>query len=346
MRPSAAIMPFRDVFGHRRLVSLLARAVPREALPPSLILSGPEGVGKRLVATAAAQALNCTNRQHFPIAGPEAVDACGTCAACVRIARGVHPDVFVVAPGETGSIKVDAIREVVERAAYRPFEGRRRVLLIDDAEAMMPPAQNALLKTLEEPPSGSIFMLVTSRPDALLPTVQSRCPRLRFWPLSAEEVAAVLIRGGVDPSGARAVAAASGGSVSQALEASAGDLEVLREVAAGALAHAATSLDPRRRLEAAKDLVTKSGSGLASERAQLAAELTVMAALLRDVEARMAQGERAALANPEAGSMLRSLDAFRGERGVHAFAAIDEALLALEGNASAKTVADWLMLRL
>src|SRR5262245_48677261 len=118
-------MPFRDVIGHRRLVALLARSVERGTLPPSTIFAGPGGVGKRLVATATAQALNCvTPAQPF--------DACGTCAACTRIARGVHPDVLVVEPGDTGSIKIDHVREIVDRAAYRPFEGRRRAVIIDD----------------------------------------------------------------------------------------------------------------------------------------------------------------------------------------------------------------------
>ena len=70
-----------------------------------------------------------------------------------------------------GSIKIDQVRDVIDRAGYRPFEGRRRVVIIDEADALVPQAQNALLKTLEEPPSASVFMLVTSRPDALLPTV-------------------------------------------------------------------------------------------------------------------------------------------------------------------------------
>src|SRR6266446_4871037 len=189
-------MPFRDVIGHRRLVALLARGVHRESLPPSLILSGPSGIGKRLVAFATAQALNCT----APLPGGSSpsgdvseasleADACGMCAACARIARGVHPDVLLVEPGDSGAIKIDQVRDIVDRAAYRPFEGRRRAVIIDEADALMPAAQNALLKTLEEPPPSSVFMLVTSRPDMLLATVQSRCPRLRFRPLGADDVA-------------------------------------------------------------------------------------------------------------------------------------------------------------
>src|SRR6266511_886981 len=193
-------MPFRAITGHRPLLELLARATARGTLPPSLIFAGPEGVGKRLTATALAQALNCEHpieygRQKTEDGKQEAGnDACGECAACKRIARGVHADVLTIEPGETGSIKLDQVREAIDRSAYRPFEGRRRLVVIDEADALLPEAQNALLKTLEEPPSGSVFVLITSRPDVLLPTVRSRCQRLRFGSLTAAEVADVLIR--------------------------------------------------------------------------------------------------------------------------------------------------------
>ena len=95
----------------------------------------------------------------------------------------MHPDVLVVEPGDSGSIKIEQVRDVVDRARYRPFEGRRRVVIIDEADALVAAAQNALLKTLEEPPPSSVFILVTARPDVLLPTVRSRCPQLRFRPL-------------------------------------------------------------------------------------------------------------------------------------------------------------------
>src|SRR6202158_3085947 len=237
-------MPFRHVIGHRRLVALLARAVHRESLPPSLILSGPNGIGKRLVASATAQALNCTvplAAVFSPSTGVSdpslEVDACGKCAACTRIARGVHPDVLLVEPGDSGSIRIDQARDIVDRAAYRPFEGRRRAVIVDEADALMPAAQNALLKTLEEPPSASVFMLVTSRPDMLLATVQSRCPRLRFRPLGAHDVAAVLMRRGRREDEARAIAATAGGSIARALEGSAGELVEARGVAGRVLAH-------------------------------------------------------------------------------------------------------------
>ena len=192
MRSVGSAVPFRDIIGHRKLVTLLSRSIARGSLPPSLILSGPSGVGKRLAATATAQALNCLNpvrpSSTDSTAEPIPYDACGACAACSRIARGVHPDVSVLEPNEKGNIRIDPVREVIDRAGYRPFEGRRRVAIIDHADGLERAAQNALLKVLEEPPSGSVFLLVTAYPDLLLPTVRSRCPQLRFRPLTVNEV--------------------------------------------------------------------------------------------------------------------------------------------------------------
>jgi DNA polymerase-3 subunit delta' len=344
-------MPFRDVIGHRTLVSLLARSIARGSLPPSLIFAGPLGVGKRLTALAVAQTLNCLSVRLKPDSTtdvrqtPDAtldIDACGKCAACTRIARGVHPDVLLIEPGDSGSIKIDPIRDAIDRSSYRPFEGRRRVVIVDEADALVAQAQNALLKTLEEPPSASIFILVTSRPDALLPTVLSRCPRLRFGRLEPSEVAAALITQGRPEREARAVAAAADGSIAQALEASAGDLVESREVAARVLLQVAATADPRRRLESAKDLLPKT-STTAADRDQLARYLRAMASLVRDVALLGAGGDAAALANPDAEPELGRLAAFRGQRAIDVFAAIDRALLALQRNVGIKTIVDWVV---
>src|SRR6185436_3393411 len=120
---------------------LLARAVAGGTLPPSLLFAGPSGIGKRLTAIAVAQALNCTespvasrqssvaSRQSPVDSRQSSVDACGVCAACTRIARGVHPDVLIIEPGDTGAIKIEQVRDIVDQAGYRPFEGRRRVVI-------------------------------------------------------------------------------------------------------------------------------------------------------------------------------------------------------------------------
>ena len=340
-------MPFRDVVGHVRLVDLLARSIAGSTLPPSLLFGGPAGVGKQLTALAVAQALNCTNMTKGSGLGAQgSIDACGTCAACTRIARGVHPDVLLVSPNDNGNIRIEPVRDAIDRSQYRPFEGRRRVVIIDAADALVHQAQNALLKTLEEPTPSSVFILVSARPDMLLPTVLSRCPQLRFRPLSAADIAIALMARGHNETEARAVAATADGSFAQALQASAGELVQSRDLAQRVLAQAAAQNDPARRIEGAKELVAKGPSG-ASERDQLATHLRAMAVLLRDVEVVSTGADERTLANADVRPALERLSAaYRGERGTRAFAAVDRALSALQRNAGVKLVADWLVLQL
>jgi DNA polymerase-3 subunit delta' len=347
-------VPFRTIVGHRRLIALLSRAIARDTLPPSLLLAGPAGVGKRLTAIAIAETVNCLAPRRGGSSDPlpaeeltPGTDACGECAACRRIQRGVHPDVLLIEPGDSGSIKVDQVREAIDRANYRPFEARRRVVIVDEADALMPAAQNALLKTLEEPPSASIFLLVSSLPDALLGTVRSRCPRLRFAPLHASEVAEVLMRDrGYSEADARAAAADSDGSVGRALSAGAADLTAARDDAEQLLAQAMRIADPVRKVDAAKNLTGRKGTP-ASERDQLAACLRALASLLRDVGLLASRADPSTLANADLQAELsRVAGAIGGERSARAYAAVDRALAALERNASPKVVADWLVLQL
>ncbi len=328
-------MPFKEIVGHTRVVTLLSNAIARETLPPAILFAGPAGVGKRRTAMAVAQALNCS------------ADACGTCSVCVRIARGAHPDVLVVEPGDSGSIKIEQIRDVVDRSNYRPFEGRRRAVIVDRADAMGEDAQNALLKTLEEPPSATIFILVTSAPDTLLPTVLSRCSRMRFGALSADEVSRVLVRDHeYDEKDARAAAADADGSVGRALDASSVDMTEARDVAQKILTLAARVSDPSRRLEAAKGLVPKK-EPVAVERVYMAACLRSMASLLRDVGILAAQADARLLANMDLQGDLQGLaSAFDSRRTHRAFAAVDEALGALTQNVNPKVVTNWLVLQL
>jgi DNA polymerase-3 subunit delta' len=358
-RPSGAICwggPCRDVIGHRRLITLLSRAIAHETLPPALLFAGPSGVGKRRTAVALAQALNCLQ----PIvrsAGasalatahdtPVELDACGTCASCRRIERRVHPDILILEPGDTGTIKVDDVREIITASNYRPFEARRRVAIVDEADAMLGAAQNALLKTLEEPPSASIFILVSSMPDALLPTVLSRCSRLRFGPLTPGEVTdALTTLHEYSETDARAAAIEAEGSVGRALEMQSADLVEAREAAQRLLDQMARTPDPARRIDVAKDLTSQKGSP-AAEREQLASSLRALSSLLRDLGILASGGDARLLANADLQPALqRLLTVFNGERSHRAFSAVDAALAALERNASPKIVADWLVLQL
>ena len=328
-------MPFADVIGHRHLVDLLRQAVARKRVPQSLLFAGPEGVGKRAVAVALAQAVNCPAAREG--------DACGTCQTCRRIAAGTHSDVVLLDAGGEASIKIKALRErVLDAVGYRPFEGARRVFIVDPADEMTVEAQDALLKTLEEPPASALLVLVTAYPDTLMPTVQSRCRRLRFGPLAEADVARVLEGRGVPAAKARAMAAVSGGSVARALasedDAAGGD----REAALGVLraARGATVM-PRLKASAA---LAQHGSKR-RDRQALDARLIALASLTRDVAA-IASGARVPLANVDLTSPLQELaGAFDPDRADAAYEAIVEARRALDRNASPKIVADWLAVR-
>jgi DNA polymerase-3 subunit delta' len=337
-------VPFRTIAGHPRLLSLLARVIARDTMPPAMLLAGPVGVGKRLTAIAIAQAINCLQPQSRD--GLER-EACGECASCRRIARGIHPDVIVVEPGDTGSIKIEQLRDVIERSQYRPFEGRRRVVIVDEADAAGDDAQSALLKTLEEPPSASVFILVSSMPDALLPTVLSRCPRLRFGPLTPNEVARVLVQEhGYSEHDARVAAAESDGSIGRALQAQSDDLAQARDAAQHLLEETARSSDPVRRINLARELTEAKGSP-GEERNRLAVRLRSLGSLLRDLGIIATRADRQMLANTDLEKPLEQLaSSYDARRSMQAFAAVDRALAALDRNASPKVVADWLLLEL
>jgi DNA polymerase III subunit delta' len=330
-------MPLRTIVGHRHLVDLLMRAVARGRVPQSLLFAGPDGVGKHAVAIALAQAVNCPRRGE---AGRAQDDACGECATCQRIARGQHSDVTVVDQGGEASIKIRMLRtRVLEVVGFRPFEARHRVYVIDPADEMTEEAQDALLKTLEEPPPAAIFILVTAYPDTLSPTIQSRCRRLRFGPLAEADVARVLAeRAGLDRAKARALAGASGGSVSRALAEETGDLADDRDAALALIASTKDrAIGPRLRAAAA---LAQHGSKR-RDRDALGARLSIVASLIRDLGA-LSAGVSDGLANADLEDTLRRLaPAFDARRLANAFGIVTEAQDALTRNASPKIVADW-----
>ena len=347
-------MPFRDILGHTATIGLLSRAVSAGTLPPSLILGGPDGVGKRLTALAVAQALNCLDPVRpapwpAPSTGePLPLDACGVCPACRRIARLTHPDVQVIQPGETGTIRIDAVREIVRQVGFKPFEARRRVVVFDSAESLLADSQDALLKTLEEPPPGSVLLLVTAQAGALLPTVRSRCPTVRFGPLPVADVTAWLMgQAGLGEPEARAVAAIAQGSLGAAgrLADEAAGAESHRTAARRVLEQLARAGDARARLGSTREIVGKGRGSGASERESLARYLQALAALVRDVGLLSTRADTASVVNADLLPALQALvPHYPTDRALRAFAAVDRALDALERNASPKTVADWIVL--
>jgi DNA polymerase III subunit delta' len=343
-----APMTLREIIGHRRLTTLIARAIARESLPPTLLFAGPPGVGKWAVARAAAQAVNCTDPiKPGDLAPYLEIDACGKCRTCDRVARGVHVDVNMLEPDDRASIKIDPVREVLSKVSYRPFEGRLRVVLIRDADALQTEAQNSLLKSLEEPPPGTMFILTTAVPGVLLPTVRSRCMRLRFGHLTAAEVSAGLLRDHeYDEADARAAAPLADGSLGQALALIDNDLSMFRELAMALLQHSANRSDSPSRVQAASALHTGS-SKKERTREDVAIVLRLMASMLRDLEAINAGADRSVLANPLLTGDLEALArAYSGDRARTAFGSVDRALTALERNAGIKVVTEWLAVQM
>jgi DNA polymerase-3 subunit delta' len=185
----------------------IARVVSSDEVAHAWLLLGPPGSGKRLTAQAMAAALNC----------PEAPGTgCGECSTCLRTLRRRHPDVHHVVP-EGPLIPVDVIREsVIPEAVRSPFEGRRKVFIIEEADRMNDPAQNALLKTLEEPQPDTVFILITDKEEDLLETIRSRCRVVRLEAVSEERIVQMLLTEGVSESEAHLAARLSDGDVERA----------------------------------------------------------------------------------------------------------------------------------
>ena len=161
------------VVGQDRVIALLRRAIERGRVPHAYLFSGPPGAGLVDTALALAAAINCRAQPG---------EGCGACDACEKIAGGIHPDVVtLVREGAAQIVPIENVRnQVLARMGIPPHEGLVRVFIIEEASAMQPAAANALLKTLEEPPRRTLFVLCTSAPEQLLPTIRSRCQRVRF----------------------------------------------------------------------------------------------------------------------------------------------------------------------
>ena len=211
-------MPFRDCIGHHTSIAFLQAAVNHKRLAHAYLFHGEEAIGKRLTALRLAQALSCERPSD---AGD--LDSCGTCRSCRQIEAYTHPDFFVIEPDPeqaTRQIKIEQVRQIEHQIMYRPLIGERKICLIDDADRMTIGAANALLKTLEEPPEHSLFLVISSRPAALPATIRSRCQALRFLtPARTQVEAALILKNEIPPADARFLAILSEGRLGEALTA-------------------------------------------------------------------------------------------------------------------------------
>jgi DNA polymerase-3 subunit delta' len=227
MTPDSETCRLWDIVGAERPVATLRRMIEADQVPHALLVSGPPQVGKGRLALELACALNCEGSD---------------CRQCARIRGGKHADVEVVAPGgitlhastdnpRERSITIAQIRRLQMLATTHPYEGRRRVFIIDPADAMTNDAADAFLKTLEEPGSFVNFILVSSRPQLLSETIRSRCRSLEIPPLPVAELQAWLTETQeLPPEQAATLARMAQGRVGRALEAVAeGDAFALRQ---------------------------------------------------------------------------------------------------------------------
>jgi DNA polymerase-3 subunit delta' len=212
-------MSLAEIIGQEKAIRILTGVLERKRLASSYIFCGEPGIGKKLTALNFAKALNCLKDRKdsdalsvmrnellppqpplarggitgepFQDSSPithhasriKAFDACDQCESCLKINSGSHPDLLLVAP-EDRQIKIDEIRLIDDALSFRPFEGRKKIVIVDDADTMNIAAANAFLKTLEEPPGDSVLVLISSRPDRLPATIRSRCSRVNFFALS------------------------------------------------------------------------------------------------------------------------------------------------------------------
>lgn len=204
-----ALHTFSEIRGHRSQIAALQRLCSAGRHGHAYLFEGPEGVGKDTVAQAFLQRLACLE------ATPDSVDPCGRCRSCVAAGRGEHPDLTRL-KRDGAKIKIEQVRAMQQRLRYEPVLGRIKGVILEDAELLGEEAANALLKTLEEPWPGVVFVLVTGKPQLLLETIRSRCQVLRFAELSPADLTALLVLEGQAPETAAIAALLAEGSMREA----------------------------------------------------------------------------------------------------------------------------------
>ena len=172
---------FETMYGQQLLRETLRRTLAGGETGHAYLFSGPPGSGKKTLSLLLAQGLNCT----------EPDPPCGQCLSCRKSASGNHPDLYRLLP-QGASLKIEQLREIRESLYYRPMEGTRKICIIEDADLLTAPAANSLLKILEEPPARLVFILLSTRPWSLPPTILSRCASFTLKPLLPQEMAALL----------------------------------------------------------------------------------------------------------------------------------------------------------
>lgn len=324
-----------ELIGQAPVAERLARMVAARRVPHALLFTGPPSVGKHTAARLFAQALLCPNA-----AG---ADPCGLCSSCVSIQNGALRADLRELSAEEPKLKIDAVREAVRALQSGSVGGGRKLLIIPDAERMNVAAQNALLKTLEEPPGEAVLILSSARPQLLLTTVRSRCQQLRFSPVPISEVAAELSRRrGMSAGEAQLAATLTGGAFGPALS-----LEMEPLLAARAQIEAwDRRLSPPAGADTPAEAIAVAAE-LSEDRSQMLGQLQIWQSWLRD-QIILAAGAEVPLGHADRQEALADGAARGLSELVRRSEALAEAIRSLElpFNYQARLIADNLCLRL
>jgi DNA polymerase-3 subunit delta' len=341
---------FSKLTGNERVKEILRRMLAAGRVPGALLLTGEDGIGKKLFALEVAKALNC--RQ--PV-GEEACDACSSCKRIGQIALpaaddkeahkkiiwSAHPDVGL-ARAYNRAILVDAMRDLEREANFRPFEGRARVLIIEDADKLNEASSNALLKTLEEPPATSYLILLTSRPAALLPTIRSRCQAIRFSPLAPAEIEERLLGDKglkLSAEDARLLAAVARGSIGRARASDLDNYRQRREAMLDVLNALALTGDRARLLRASEELTD------AKRKEEYEPRLEVLETLIHDAWSLALDAKAERLVHRDLAAQLKKIAArVSSRRAARWLSQIETHRRGLEVNINRKVATDALFL--
>lgn len=202
-------MDFKEIIGHEKQIESLKNSIRRGTVSHSYLFEGEEGLGKKLVAHAFSKALLCESGQDEP---------CNVCNSCIKFDSFNHPDFKAISP-TNDVIPIKEIVDLVKDTSVMPFESKRKVYIIDDCHTMRLESQNALLKTLEEPPEYITIILITSQKDKIIPTILSRCQIIKFHSLDSSKIVNILVeKYNLEVNRARFIANFSKGSLKKTLE--------------------------------------------------------------------------------------------------------------------------------
>ena len=322
-------MPFLEIIGQERPVRILQSSLKKGDVSHAYLFYGPEGIGKRLTALNFAKALNCLSLDD---------DSCGECIHCKKFDNKNFPDFLVIEPAD-GSIKIDIIRELQRKISYRPYEGKFKVIFIHGAEEMTLGAANSFLKTLEEPPGATVFILVCHNFNLLLPTIISRCQKIQFNLIPVKTIKDILIKENqITSEDAHLMASYSQGRLGKALEMGVRDTIEMRNEILDLMQ--GVSFDEM-------DLILKKNKAWSSDKENLEIILASILNIVRDMAVLKGAKNEKLIANLDVKDKLISLIRVSNiNQLILLFHSVEETIRRFKRNINAQLLIDTLMIKM